>query len=206
MQIERILAWLPLVLLLAIMLAGRLWMLVMRRRGVRAIIVDFRRPMGERVYDTLMICVTMFWIYLLVAGAWRLSLDWLPGSLTATVMNSRAVKLVGAALIVAAPVLYVAALRSMGESWRIGIDQEKPGPLVTTGLFAWSRNPIYTAMDLLIIGSFLIHGRVIYLIVGAAMLLLVHGIIRREERFLAGRYGDAYRTYCTRVGRYAPWN
>jgi protein-S-isoprenylcysteine O-methyltransferase Ste14 len=112
---------------------------------------------------------------------------------------------VGAALIVAAPVLYVAALRAMGMSWRIGIDQEKPGPLVTTGLFAWTRNPIYTAMDFLIIGSFLIHGRMIYLIAGAAMLLLVHGIIRREERFLAGRYNDAYSAYCARVGRYSPW-
>jgi protein-S-isoprenylcysteine O-methyltransferase Ste14 len=205
MQIERILAWLPLVTLLAIMLAGRLWMLVMRRRGVRAIIVELRRPIGERLYDTLMICVAMFWIYLLAAGAWPLSLEWLPGWLTAMVVDSRAVKLVGAALIVAAPVLYVAALRAMGESWRIGIDQHKPGPLVTTGLFAWSRNPIYTAMDMLIIGSFLIHGRVIYLIVGAAMLFLVHGIIRREERFLAARFGDAFHTYCTRVGRYAPW-
>jgi protein-S-isoprenylcysteine O-methyltransferase Ste14 len=187
------------------MLAGRLWMLVMRRRGVRAIIVDLRRPIGQRVYDTLMIAVAVFWIYLLVAGAWPLSLAWLPGWLTATVVDSLAAKLVGTALIVAAPVLYVAALSSMGMSWRIGIDQEKPGPLVTGGLFAWTRNPIYTAMDCLIIGSILIHGRMIDLVVGAAMLLLVHGIIRREERFLAARYGEGFEAYRSRVGRYSPW-
>jgi protein-S-isoprenylcysteine O-methyltransferase Ste14 len=152
-----------------------------------------------------MIVVALFWIYLLVAGAWPLSLGWLPNWLSATLMNSHASKLAGAVLVVAAPVLYVAALRSMGVSWRIGIDQNTPGPLATGGLFAWTRNPIYTAMDLLIIGSFLTHGRVIYLIVAAVMMLFLHGIIRREERFLAARFGDAFGTYCARVGRYSPW-
>jgi protein-S-isoprenylcysteine O-methyltransferase Ste14 len=204
MQLERILAWLPLVTLLAIVCAGRLWALVMRGRGVRAIIVGWQRPIGQLLYDSLMIVVAMFWIYLLVAGAWPLSLDWLPGWLMANVVDSRAVILVGAALVVAAPVLYVAALRSMGMSWRIGIDTDRPGPLVTAGLFAWTRNPIYTAMDLLISGSFLIHGRAVYLFVGAILMLMVDGIILREERFLAARFGEDFHAYCGRVGRYSP--
>ncbi|MEX2308179.1 MAG: isoprenylcysteine carboxylmethyltransferase family protein [Pirellulales bacterium] len=205
MQLERILAWLPLAMLFAMMLAGRLRALAMRRRGVRAIIVDLRRPIRERLYDTLMIGVAILWIYLLVAAAWPLSLAWLPGWLTAKIVDSRAVKLVGAALTLAAPVLYAAALHSMGTSWRIGIDQQKPGPLVTTGVFAWMRNPIYTAFDLAFLGPFLIHGRLIFLLVGAVLMLLIHGIIRREERFIAERFGDAFHAYRARVGRYSPW-
>jgi protein-S-isoprenylcysteine O-methyltransferase Ste14 len=33
----------------------------------------------------------------------------------------------------------------------------------------------------------------------------LHGIIRREERFLEQRHGDAFRAYAARVGRYSRW-
>lgn len=199
---DRILTWLPLVALFAIMLAGRLRMLAVYRSGVRAVVVDLTRPFGQQAYDTLMIVVAIFWIYLLVAEAWPLSLAWLPGWLTAKVYDSLLMKVVGAALILAAPVLYAAGLHAMGMSWRIGIDQKKRGPFVSTGLFAWTRNPIYTAMDMLIIGTVLIHGRVIFLLLGVALVLLIHGIILREERFLTEQFGDEYRSYCQRVRRY----
>jgi protein-S-isoprenylcysteine O-methyltransferase Ste14 len=90
----------------------------------------------------------------------------------------------------------------MGASWRIGIDRQQPGQLVTSGLFAWSRNPIYLAFDLLVVGAFLIHGRSLFLILGAAMMLLIHAIVLREERFLDAKFGDAFRNYRKRVGRY----
>ena len=203
--LECVFVWLPLVMLAVMFIAGRLRALVMRRRGMRAIIVDVRRPLTEQLYDTLMIGVVLVWFYLLVAEAWPLSLDWMPDWLTAKIIDSLLVRLVGAALVVVAPVLYAAALVSMGTSWRIGIDQEKPGPLVTAGLFGWTRNPIYTAFDLAFLGTLLIHGRVISLLLAMTLIVLLHGIIRREERFLEARYGDAFRAYRTRAGRYWPW-
>jgi protein-S-isoprenylcysteine O-methyltransferase Ste14 len=76
---------------------------------------------------------------------------------------------------------------------------------VASGVYAWSRNPIYAAFFLSIIGACLIHGRVIVLLTGAALMLLIHGVSLREERFLAVRFGDDFRAYCQRVGRYTPW-
>jgi protein-S-isoprenylcysteine O-methyltransferase Ste14 len=202
---ERILAWLPLVTLIVMMNISRLRALMLRRRGVRAIIVDWKRPTRQLLYDALIIGVFWIWFLLLLADAFPFSLAWMPDWLTKKLIDNRPAKFAGAALIITAPILFVAALRSMGMSWRIGIDQQKAGPLITAGLFAWTRNPIYTAFYLLIVGAFFIHGRVVFLLLGAVLVLLVHGIVRREERFLDELFRDEFHDYRARVGRYSPW-
>jgi protein-S-isoprenylcysteine O-methyltransferase Ste14 len=108
-------------------------------------------------------------------------------------------------MLLAAPILFAASLRSFATSWRIGIDREHPPPLVTSGVFAWTRNPIYTAFDMIIIGAFLVHGRLVVLLVGLIMIVLVHGVVLREERFLDQQFGDAFRKYTKRVRRYGVW-
>jgi protein-S-isoprenylcysteine O-methyltransferase Ste14 len=204
MSLTAVLRWLPLVTLLAMMFAAKVRAAIMQRRGLRVIVVDWDRPRRDLLYDTLVIAVALFWIYLLLAMAWPLSLGWLP-DWTKRLVDGTSVKIVGVVLVLAAPLLFAAALRSLGESWRMGIDREQPGPLVASGLYAWSRNPIYAAFFLLIIGTCLIHGRVIVLLTGATLILLIHGVSLREERFLADRFGDEFRDYCQRVGRYSPW-
>jgi protein-S-isoprenylcysteine O-methyltransferase Ste14 len=203
--LDRILAWLPPVMMAAVMATAKLRAAAMHRRGLRVVIVDWQRPLCEQLYDTLVMVVFLFWFYLLLAEAGSFSLAWLPAWLIAKLFDSLPLKILGAALIIAAPVLFVAAVRAMDTSWRIGIDREQPAPLVTAGLFAWTRNPIYTAFYFIIVGALLIHGRVIFLVMAVALIGLVHGVVRREERFMAMQFGDEYRNYCARVGRYCPW-
>jgi protein-S-isoprenylcysteine O-methyltransferase Ste14 len=200
MLFERVLAWLPFATLAAMMVASRLRAVAMRRQGVRVIV--WGRSGKEYLYDKLLGFVFLFWLYLLLADAWPLSLAWLPEWLTMELVVALPAKLVGALLLIAAPALFAGAVRSLGTSWRMGVDRQTPGPLVTTGLFAWSRNPIYAAFDLTFVGAFLIHGRVVYLLLAVVLVLLLHGIILREERFLAERFGEAFAEYCRRVGRY----
>jgi protein-S-isoprenylcysteine O-methyltransferase Ste14 len=203
--LEQILAWLPLITQLALLFAAKLRAAILQRRGLRVIIVDWQRPLSEHVYDTLTLLVALCWIYLLLSEAWPLSLAWLPGWLTKTVIDATPLKLLGVLLLLAAPILYTESLRSLGQSWRLGIDRQQPGPLVTGGIYAWSRNPIYAAFFLVIIGGCLIHGRVVVLLFGAALMLLIHGVALREERFLAKLFGDEVLAYRQRVGRYSPW-
>ena len=110
---------------------------------------------------------------------------------------------IGAAIVLAAPVLYRCRSRSIRQlpGGSASIDKQPP-PLVTSGLFAWTRNPIYTAFDLLLIGAFLIHGRVVSLLQERPSCLFVHGVVLREERFLEEQFGDAFRDYRRRVRRY----
>jgi protein-S-isoprenylcysteine O-methyltransferase Ste14 len=202
MAFDGILDWLPLVIIVSMMTAAKLRAWTMQRRGKRVIIVDWQRPWTEMLYDVLIISVSVLWICLLVAEAWPLPVGWLPDWLTRRIVTARPIRLLGALMLLAAPVLFAAALRSFGDCWRIGIDRQQPPPLVTGGVFRYMRNPIYTAFDMIIIGAFLVHGRVVYMLLGLLLVLLVHGIVLREERFLLKQYGTTFQDYCRRVRRY----
>jgi protein-S-isoprenylcysteine O-methyltransferase Ste14 len=75
--------------------------------------------------------------------------------------------------------------------------------LITTGPFAWSRNPIYTGNTALLLGAGLALGIVwlgIMAFVAAAITLQL--AIRREERHLERKFGEAWRRYAQRVPRW----
>ena len=98
--------------------------------------------------------------------------------------------------------ILVLSLVSFGNSFRVGIDVDAPGGLVTTGIFAVSRNPIYVGFFLFLVGQFLVFPNWIplaYLVGGA---LLFHRQVLREEDFMRQRYGQEYLEYCGHVRRY----
>lgn len=75
--------------------------------------------------------------------------------------------------------------------------------LVTDGVYRFTRNPIYLAMALLHLGLALAVDSVVLLVLLAPLLALVQvGVIAREERYLAGKFGDDYRRYMASVRRW----
>ncbi|MGH7899605.1 MAG: methyltransferase family protein, partial [Candidatus Binatia bacterium] len=61
-------------------------------------------------------------------------------------------KWIGLLLLFGSTLFLVKAQLDLGASWRIGVvDDDRPG-LVTTGVYAWSRNPIYAAVLLMLTG------------------------------------------------------
>jgi protein-S-isoprenylcysteine O-methyltransferase Ste14 len=94
------------------------------------------------------------------------------------------------------------SLVSFKKSFRVGIDENVSEGLVTTGVFAFSRNPIYTAFGLVLLGQFLVYPSWILLVYLAAGILLFHRQVLREEEFLKTHYGREYAEYCKRVRRY----
>ena len=77
--------------------------------------------------------------------------------------------------------------------------------LATDGIYRWSRNPMYVGGTPLMLGIAVVFGidwLPLMMIPGG--LLLHFGIVRREERYLAAKFGDEYRRYCARVPRYLP--
>jgi protein-S-isoprenylcysteine O-methyltransferase Ste14 len=75
--------------------------------------------------------------------------------------------------------------------------------LVTTGIHAWSRNPIYVGMFLLYggIGMAARSPWILVLLLPIATLMR-YGVVAREEEYLERRFGDNYRSYKARVRRW----
>jgi protein-S-isoprenylcysteine O-methyltransferase Ste14 len=109
---------------------------------------------------------------------------------------------IGVALCIMGLILFMLSLISFGKSFRVGIDEDHPGSLVTTGTFAISRNPIYTAFGLILIGIFLIFRNWILLIYLVAAIWLFNRQVLREEESLKKIYGEEYVKYCKNVRRY----
>lgn len=179
---------LTLVLLLAMVLV-RLAMLC--RKGVRA--MQFGR--ADRS-DFLILPFVLFYFYLVFAGGF----GWPVPSRQQFFQG--AVAWVGTVLCLAGLGLLLASLVSFGHSFRVGIDTERPDELVTTGVFAVSRNPIYVAFALVLLGQFLLFSNWIMLAYLLAAAALFHRQVRREEEYLTARYGRQYSDYCRRVRRY----
>ena len=108
----------------------------------------------------------------------------------------------GVVLCAAAVFGIAASLVSFGSSFRIGIDEKTPGGLVTEGVFALSRNPVYLSFFIFFMGIFLIHKNAAVSIWIVFYAFIAHRQVLREERFLRGQYGDEYAKYCRRVRRY----
>jgi protein-S-isoprenylcysteine O-methyltransferase Ste14 len=111
-------------------------------------------------------------------------------------------KAIGVGLASLGLVVFAMAYVSFGDSWRVGFDVKSPGTLVTTGVFSFTRNPIYLCLDLWFIATFLINGTLIFLIFAVLAVAAMHWQIRQEETFLSNLYGRPYRDYCARTGRY----
>ncbi|MGV0624442.1 methyltransferase family protein [Mycolicibacter minnesotensis] len=111
----------------------------------------------------------------------------------------------GTVLAVAGIAATVYSQRDMGESWRIGVDSEEATALVSDGVFAWVRNPIFTAMLIFAAGIALMTPNPLALVAFGALWGAIELQVRVvEEPYLARVHGDAYRRYCADVGRFLP--
>lgn len=78
-----------------------------------------------------------------------------------------------------------------------------PSKLMTDGIYAYSRNPIYVYMSIALLGTVLINGAWISLTVLPVFLALVDVMwIRFEESQLEEQFGQTYLDYKTRVRKW----
>jgi len=115
-----------------------------------------------------------------------------------------AIRYVLAALLLAAAIaLGVGALNLFR---RAGTHAKPWGPtttIVTDGVYAFTRNPMYLAATLLYVSISIAVDSAIALFLLIPLLVVMHyGVIVREERYLGAKFGDDYRRYRSKVRRW----
>jgi protein-S-isoprenylcysteine O-methyltransferase Ste14 len=79
----------------------------------------------------------------------------------------------------------------------------KATSLVTSGAFAVSRNPMYLGLLVVLVGWALVLGSISpWVVLPLYVFVITRVQIEPEEHVLAGLFGDAYRGYRARVGRW----
>jgi protein-S-isoprenylcysteine O-methyltransferase Ste14 len=83
---------------------------------------------------------------------------------------------------------------------------EEPVRLVTDELYRFSRNPMYLGMMIVLVGTWIMLGKLSPVIVIPVFFLIIQeGFIKYEEAFLEEKFGDAYLDYKDRVYRWVGW-
>lgn len=98
--------------------------------------------------------------------------------------------------------IFIAAMRTMKDSWRAGVDATQKTKLVDEGIYKLSRNPAFVGFDLLYIGIGLAFANPMHSIMVCVAVILLHLQILEEEKFLVKVFGKQYKTYQNKVGRY----
>lgn len=186
---QRYLAALTLVLFLGMVLTR---VALMKRKGTRTIYFG-----NLDKNDFLIPPFVLFYFYVVFAAAFH----W-PSVSDQQCFHSEVASWVGVLLCLAGLSLLLGSLVSFGKSFRIGIDIERPDKLITTGVYSYSRNPIYVAFAIVLIGQFLVFSNWILLVYLFAGFWLFHRQVLREEDSLRTTYGTSYEEYCGRVRRY----
>ncbi|HEX6137641.1 MAG TPA: isoprenylcysteine carboxylmethyltransferase family protein [Casimicrobiaceae bacterium] len=114
-----------------------------------------------------------------------------------------ALRWLGACAALACLVLTLQAWRTMGRNWRMDISARNT-TLVTSGMFARIRHPIYAFSIAMMVATALVLPTAAMLATAVVHVVLMNVKARSEEAHLARLHGEAYARYVARTGRFLP--
>ena len=111
--------------------------------------------------------------------------------------------LAGAALFALGGAIAFTAIRQFRRAGTNFKTHEASTAIVTDGLYRYSRNPIYIALGLVYAGiAVAADGLWAMALLAPTLVVVRHGVIAREERYLEGKFGDEYLRYKASVRRW----
>ncbi|HEX8771512.1 MAG TPA: isoprenylcysteine carboxylmethyltransferase family protein [Acidimicrobiales bacterium] len=111
--------------------------------------------------------------------------------------------LLGAALLVAGLAMDVAGVAAVIAHHTTIVPHRPVTNLITSGIYRFSRNPMYTGLAIMVAGGALLAGTWCPLVfLPLALLAVEQLVIKPEETYLAERYGSVYTDYRLRVRRW----
>ena len=162
---------------------------IFRRRNID---MDGKPPIGKALFLSSKYLIVILW-GAMVLHNWGVNLSFVdvPAS----------VRLVSLGLWVLGFALLFTGRFGLGESFRIGSPKESTG-LKISGLFRFSRNPMYLGVFTTLFAVALNTLNPLILFVAIYIIAVHHKIVLAEEEYLGQTFGQEYRDYRNRVRRY----
>jgi protein-S-isoprenylcysteine O-methyltransferase Ste14 len=110
----------------------------------------------------------------------------------------------GVGLIVIGGGLLVWTFRCLGSNLTDTVVTRQKHTLVVHGPYRWIRHPFYDSAALVTVAISLIAANWFLLVTGLVLFCLLIIRTRTEEENLVARFGESYRTYMERTGRFLP--
>lgn len=99
--------------------------------------------------------------------------------------------------------LMTAGIRNFSRAGTPVPTNQPTSALMTTGIYGWTRNPIYLGMFVLYGGiGMAARSQSILILMLPLAIIIRYGVVAREEAYLERRFGVSYRDYKARVGRW----
>jgi protein-S-isoprenylcysteine O-methyltransferase Ste14 len=164
------------------------------RKGGKAV----RRK--EPGWSPILISILM----ILANGALLLAILW-PELLRSTdVPLSAGWRWLGLVLGLGMDALFIWIHQALGQNWAVGVLVKEKHRLVTSGPYRWVRHPMYLAIFGFSVAFFLLSANVLVGLFWAALTIASAWRVGEEERLLTEAFGDEYRKYMARTGRFLP--
>lgn len=110
----------------------------------------------------------------------------------------------GVGLAALAGMLWIWTFHTLGPNLTDTVVTRRVHTLVTNGPYRWVRHPLYTSTALMVLGNSFTAANWCLLAAGAIVFTMMVVRTKREETFLVARFGDSYREYMARTGRFLP--
>ncbi len=114
------------------------------------------------------------------------------------------VRWLGVGLGVIAGALLIVVFRTLGTNLTDTVVTRTRHTLVTGGPYRWVRHPFYVATALAVAANAVVTANWFLALTGVVGVALIVIRTRTEEEKLIERFGDAYRNYMQRTGRFIP--
>jgi protein-S-isoprenylcysteine O-methyltransferase Ste14 len=99
----------------------------------------------------------------------------------------------------------IAARRRLAGNWSSGVVLKENHELITSGLYAYVRHPIYSGVLLMALGTALMTGMVSAIVFFLAVAAYIAYKASQEEQLLTKHFPDEYRAYKSRVKALIPY-
>ena len=157
-----------------------------------------RRQEGLFILATLRPIGAAFWLGVF---AWMINPAWMAWSSVPLPVWSR---WMGVGALVIGSALLVWTFRTLGPNLTDTVVTREKHTLVMHGPHLWIRHPLYSSAALLVVAMSLIAANWFFFAAGVTLLSILITRTRTEEANLVARFGDSYRQYMERTGRFVP--